>query len=331
MAHKIYSPLVTIAIPVYNGSNYLNESISSALSQTYKNIEVIVVNDGSTDGGASREIAKSFGSKIRYFEKENRGVASALNLAISEMKGKWFSWLSHDDIYFPNKVARQIELLNKLIIEKPNLDPNKLIIYSNIEQINERGKKLIAPRVKLSDGLTNAHLILLNIKRNQFGGCTFLLPKECFNDVGVFNVALRTICDFDMWYRLLFADYEFHYISEVLVANRMHKNQVTQTMSGNHKNEYYAFHNWLIDNLFRIEKYRSEKTFLCLGKYMQRKNIPVADRAFDLAVKLSPAPALMKIKIKISRLASTIYYLTNHLIKRIYITVFVKSKIASIR
>jgi len=73
-------PLVSIIIPVYNGSNYLRNAIESALAQTYENFEVIVINDGSKDSGRSAAIAKEFAGRIRYFEKPNGGVASALNL-----------------------------------------------------------------------------------------------------------------------------------------------------------------------------------------------------------------------------------------------------------
>ena len=73
---------VSIIIPVYNGSNYLKEAIESALAQTYDNVEVLVVNDGSNDGGATEQIALSYGERIRYFKKENGGVASALNVGI---------------------------------------------------------------------------------------------------------------------------------------------------------------------------------------------------------------------------------------------------------
>ena len=71
---KTSTPKVSIVIPVFNGSNYLREALDSALAQTYTNCEVIVVNDGSNDNGKTREIALSYGNKIRYFEKENGGV-----------------------------------------------------------------------------------------------------------------------------------------------------------------------------------------------------------------------------------------------------------------
>ena len=102
---------VQIIIPVFNGENYVKDAIESALNQTYKNIEVLVVNDGSTD--ATEKICKSYGNKIQYFYKENGGVSSALNLAISQMKGEFFSWLSHDDLYYSNKIEEQINYINK--------------------------------------------------------------------------------------------------------------------------------------------------------------------------------------------------------------------------
>ena len=82
-----FSPLVSIVIPVYNGSNYLAEAIDSALAQTYPNIEILVINDGSKDDGATKNLALSYGDKIRYFEKENGEVATALNFGIEKLNG----------------------------------------------------------------------------------------------------------------------------------------------------------------------------------------------------------------------------------------------------
>ena len=120
-------PLVSIVIPVYNGANFVREAIDSALAQTYRNIEIIVVNDGSTDN--TRDIALSYGDKIRYFEKENGGVSTALNLAISEMKGEYFSWLSHDDLYAPEKVEAEIEALKT----NGNMD---MVVHCNYNILN---------------------------------------------------------------------------------------------------------------------------------------------------------------------------------------------------
>ena len=104
---------VSIIIPVYNGANYMRDAIDSALAQTYENIEVIVINDGSTDNGKTDKIARSYGDKIRYYNKKNGGVASAINYGLEKMTGDYFSWLSHDDRYLPNKVSDEISFLEE--------------------------------------------------------------------------------------------------------------------------------------------------------------------------------------------------------------------------
>ena len=126
---NIGNPLVSIVIPVYNGADYLAEAIDSAIAQTYSNIEIIVVNDGSTDDGATERVARAYGNRIKYYSKPNGGVATALNYAIKRMNGDYFSWLSHDDVYLPEKVERQIKKLEEL-------DGEMVILYSNVEVID---------------------------------------------------------------------------------------------------------------------------------------------------------------------------------------------------
>ena len=101
-------PRVSIIIPVYNGTNYMRDAIDSALNQTYENCEVIVVNDGSNDEGATDAAARSYGDRIRYFKKENGGVATAVNYGIQQMTGEYAAWLSQDDIFTPDKIEKQI-------------------------------------------------------------------------------------------------------------------------------------------------------------------------------------------------------------------------------
>ena len=87
---------VYIIIPVYNGSNYVAQAIESAINQTYKNIEIIIINDGSNDEGKTKAAVEPFlsDSRVQYIEKENGGVSSVLNLGLSLMKGDFFCWLS---------------------------------------------------------------------------------------------------------------------------------------------------------------------------------------------------------------------------------------------
>ena len=134
-------PMVSIVIPVYNGANYVREAIDSALAQTYKNVEVIVVNDGSKDDGATERICLSYGNKIRYIQKENGGVSSALNMGIKNMKGEYFSWLSHDDKYEIDKIEKQISCLNEceddicvLLCESKQIDSSSNVIKNALKK-----------------------------------------------------------------------------------------------------------------------------------------------------------------------------------------------------
>ena len=109
-------PTVSVVIPVYNGSNYVGQAIESILAQTYQNREIIVVNDGSTDQGATRHVVLSYGNQVRYIEKENGGVSSALNCGIQAMQGEYFAWLSHDDLFCKEKLSNQMEFLHRVIL-----------------------------------------------------------------------------------------------------------------------------------------------------------------------------------------------------------------------
>jgi glycosyltransferase involved in cell wall biosynthesis len=209
------TPKVSIVIPVYNGSNYLREAIDSALAQTYQNIEIVVVNDGSNDSGATEQIALSYGDKVRYFYKENGGVASALNRAIEEMTGEYFSWLSHDDLYYPNKVAAQIQALY-------GMDRTTTILYSDhamffdddVEAVKEMSLPATPPE-------QFRYFITVN---NSLNGCTLLVPAAAFVECGTFDEKLRTTQDYDLWFKLA-KKFKFVHLPEVLVKSRQHFGQ----------------------------------------------------------------------------------------------------------
>lgn len=209
-------PLVSIIIPVYNGSDFLESAIKSALNQAYKNIEIIVVNDGSSDDGQTKRIALSYQDRIRYLEKENGGVSSAFNLGIWEMKGDYFSWLSHDDEYYPEKTHIQIEA-----IIKSGLD--KTIIFSNTDYI-DKDSMLLPSKSRIKDVKPSVIQFQMLTVRPLINGNTVLVPRECFDKVGFFDESLKTSQDYDMWFRL--AEYfPFYFINQPLVKTRIHKSQ----------------------------------------------------------------------------------------------------------
>ena len=215
---KQNNPLVSIIIPVYNGANFVREAIDSALAQTYKNIEIIVVNDGSTDN--TEEILKSYGNKITFYTKPNGGVSSALNYGIKKMKGEYFSWLSHDDLYAKNKVTAVVEYL-----VKHNLLNKKVIPYSDFALIDIKGKPITD--VKFNHEYVNQRPELA-LLRGLINGNSLLIPKSAFNTYGGFDTKLKCTQDYEKWFEFI-KTYTFVHVPKVLVKTRYHKGQVSNT------------------------------------------------------------------------------------------------------
>ena len=217
-------PLVSIIIPVYNGSDYVSEAINSALDQTYKNLEVIVINDGSTDEGKTEEIVLSFGNRIRYYAKPNGGVSSALNLGISVMKGEYFSWLSHDDKYEPRKIEEEVALLRQ------SGHPKSIALCAH-SFINSKSEHLLhQPYVHpFSNGINSWELALqCMLDKGTYNGCAFLIPKAAFDCCGYFHEKLRYCQDQLMWAKFFLAGYSVVYSDYPGVLSRIHGKQQTQ-------------------------------------------------------------------------------------------------------
>lgn len=292
-----YEPKVSIIIPAYNASNYLAEAIDSALTQTYGNIEIIVVNDGSNDNGATENVAKRYGSKIRYIKKENGGSSSALNVGIKNMSGEWFSWLSHDDLYYPQKLEEEIRYLNSLIANGTN--PDQLfrhILFGSADLIDGKGRiirKETQKKLNQTDKKINCPDGVLNLiaipTQDGFHGCSCLVHGQAFEEVGLFNEELRLLNDMDLWFRFYTSGYTVHFIPKVLVCGRVHSKQVSRSVGFSyHNSEQDMFWGrslkWLQDNqrdnyeLF----YLFGKTALLKTRYAEGK------MAFEIAKKISP-------------------------------------------
>ena len=218
------NPLVSIVIPVYNGSNYMREAIDSALNQTYENCEVIVVNDGSNDGGKTDTIARSYGDRIRYFTKENGGVATAVNLGIKNMRGEYFSWLSHDDIYMPDKIEKQVQVLENV--------PNDIeIAHGNFEFLKMPEKKQnkvdwlkFFTKEELEHGAFAPLFLAIH-------GSTVMIRRSCFERVGLYREDFPGTQDSEFLFRAM-RGHKSCFLENCLIIGRLHSEQGQKTMHG---------------------------------------------------------------------------------------------------
>jgi glycosyltransferase involved in cell wall biosynthesis len=208
---------VSIVIPVYNGANYLAEAIDSALAQTHHDLEVVVINDGSTDGGETAAIARGYGNRIVYVEKANGGVSSALNEGLQRMSGEWFCWLSHDDRYLPRKTELQLAFARK---------HDAKIAGCDFDVIDESGNVTGVERLNVDAVRTGRDLL-----DHYVFGCALMIHRSCFDGGVAFNESNRTTQDLEMWLKLIERN-PIHWLPEVLAQVRWHGLQGSRTEMG---------------------------------------------------------------------------------------------------
>ncbi|MBO5480983.1 MAG: glycosyltransferase family 2 protein [Clostridia bacterium] len=247
-----YEPLVSIIIPLYNGGNYVEQAIQSALAQTYQNLEIIVVNDGSKDDGAGEEICLRYIDKITYLKKENGGCASALNYGIQKANGEFISWLSHDDLYEPTKIEKQIGYYDLY-----KLDKEKVIISSWGGLIDSGGKPIFYPLKTKKQLLTDKESYNYLLFDRCFNGCGLLLPKKVFA-LHKFNENLRFVLDWNLWLKLALSGFYFYIDPTALVKNRVHSLQVTVQQ----KELHYSETEKTIQELFLLLKEKSDVFYI---------------------------------------------------------------------
>jgi len=280
-------PLVTIVIPVFNGADYLAQAIDSALAQTWPALEILVVNDGSNDGGATRAIIDGYGSRLKSFDKPNGGVGSALNYAIERMRGDYFCWLSHDDLFEPEKTERQLRALAQF--------GAPAVVFSDWKNMSAKGRVI---QSRTAGGEDFARFPLWAVLEGRINGCTIMVPRRFFDLCGTFLEDLPTTQDYELWFRFA-CRFPFVHIAEPLVRQRVHIAQGSRI--SRHLDEASLL--WM-DMLDRIpgdvmrdycgsERSFIERTLSFLNRTSYKAAIAGVEQLLaDLAERRSAAPAI---------------------------------------
>lgn len=243
----VLKPLISILLPVYNAEKYLKESIESILYQTYKNLELIIINDGSTDD--SKNIIKSYNDeRIVYIEnKNNKGLIHSLNTGIDISKGEYIARMDSDDISFPERIENQLQFL----IENPTIS----IVGTHAVFFTE----------SIDKPIKNWDLDLKNTQPSEirntlkWENCiihpSICMRKSIAKDL-LYDETQKNYEDYDLWLRASAMNIEIGKINQPLLYYRVQPNSITQKMIRN--NNFYI--------QIAAVKYRFFKRSLLEGK-----------------------------------------------------------------
>lgn len=221
------SPLVSVIIPAYNHEMYIEEALQSVINQTYKNIEVIIINDGSTDSTA--EILEKFiknnqDKNIQFVDKQNEGVCKTLNMGLAMATGDYVAFLASDDLWLPDKISMQLEFMEK--------NKNVGMVFSDAWFLRFNTKT----DIKWSDHkhginkyfqncIQNTNMYTLLLTHAIIPAVTVMIRKTVLEEVGFFDDSLLYE-DKDMWLRIARV-YPIAYIDRPLALYRLHNNNIS--------------------------------------------------------------------------------------------------------
>ena len=216
---------ISVVIPTYNGEKYIEQTVQSALSITSHPLDILVVDDGSTDNTA--ELMKPYLDRVRYIQKENGGPASARNLGVKEAYGEFIAFLDGDDLWQPEKFEKQMPLFD---------DPEVALVYAEGPAIDENNNPLEhdsgLPKPKIK-GQVFEQLFANNVIPTS----TVIARRQAILDAGLFDEdrSLISVEDYDLWLRIAAAS-KFDYVSDPLTLYRVH----SESISKNHARSYFG-------------------------------------------------------------------------------------------
>lgn len=282
-------PLVSVILPTYNRVRFLERSIHSVMKQTYRNWELIVIDDGSTDDtkeyitknithwNESLSKANAFQPNVMYCRTENKGVSSARNFGISQSKGEWISFLDSDDEWDPKKILKQIQFHR----DNPSLS------FSQTNEIWNKKGNSFEPKGKFKK--LSGFYLKESLKTCMITTSSFFAKREIYESIGGFREELKSCEDYDLWNRIFVLGYEIGLLEENLLTRYGgHDDQLSMQYKAMERFRLYSLfllyqevktksNNLTKDTLLEISEVIELKLDVFLRGRQKRQSIPSLD------------------------------------------------------
>jgi len=203
-------PLISVVIPAYQAAGRIRETLDSVFAQTYPNLEVVLVNDGSPDSEALEQAIRSYGERLVYIRQENRGPSGARNTAIRAARGKYIACLDSDDVYLPEHLARLVPLLEEHALDLVYSDCFFMRDGVHVGRYFERQPQ--SPPVTFEKLLTEECAVPTS---------AVVASRQAMIDAGLFDERYRRCEDFDLWVRMSFRGAKMDLLRQVGVEHRL--------------------------------------------------------------------------------------------------------------
>lgn len=248
--------MISVIIPAFNSEKTIARAIDSVLAQTYKDYEIIVVDDGSTDNTA--EIVRGYDNRINYIYQQNAGHAAARNSAIKVANGRWVAFLDADDQWLPQKLQLQIELLDK--------NKNLKWCCCNRYQSDGNRKNTFGNEKKITEALQDKDYFENYFSAAPKGNCPIvttclIISKNIFEQLGTFDSSYTRGEDLDMWWRIAHHFPQIGYIAQPLairyldIENPVSRKQRLDMMRGHNRRKLVSRHLALAKKTGNIEAF----------------------------------------------------------------------------
>ncbi len=243
---------VSVIIPNYNYANYVGQAIESVLSQTYRNIEVIVVNNGSTDN--SLEVLEKYREKIVLVDQENLGQSGSRKSGLSRATGEYISFLDADDFWEPEKIERQIALFS-----------NKTeLVYCGISRYDEVNQKISSIDIPSYRGdCSYAFIDFPAVSIVLSGESTSIFTRSLFEQVGGFDPELNSSAGWD-FFRRCSKFTEFDFVPEPLTNYRLHSSNMSNSSANSISDIRRAYGKMFADELWILPRWKVHRTIFAL-------------------------------------------------------------------